>query len=65
MASDLEAEKKIKGTITFYDEEYIDSYDEPIILEFELYNGSSAFDKGELIGTYKVVFYNENISLVE
>ncbi len=65
MAKELSPGRKTKDNITFYDEEYIDSYDEPIILEFELFDGSSAFDKGDSLGKFKIIYFNDVISLAK
>ncbi len=66
MAKALVPGRKAKNTINFYDDEYIDSYDDPITLEFEIFDGESAFDNGESLGKFKVIYsYREDtLSLV-
>lgn len=64
MVDKLEPGKKIKGNITFYDKDYIDSYNDPITLEFELFDASSPFEGGNSLGIFMIVYDNGIISIV-
>ncbi len=63
MADKLAPDRKIKGDITFYDKDYIDSYTDAITLEFELFDVSSPFENGNSLGTFKLIYDNGAISI--
>ncbi len=65
-ADDLEPGRKEKESFSIHvDMDYIDSSDDPVIIEFELHAGDWPSDKAPLLAKYKMMFSNGKLEVLE